>query len=132
LASPRKDVIIPHPVLSHFRQVGLSGLWSRFRDNRWNAVKSMLGLYTLASGDAIPGVITAGDPWYTKWFLWPFYASTTQSTSPKSWLTTSRQLVLDTYKNLNTAVAKCVHPSCSTSYANEIIESGATSQKSNV
>ncbi|EKM77316.1 hypothetical protein AGABI1DRAFT_77305 [Agaricus bisporus var. burnettii JB137-S8] len=100
------DVMIPHNLSSHFRHHGLRGFWSRYWQNRGNDLKNMIGLYALASHNSIPGVATDSDPWYTRWFLWPFYSFTAQSTNKTSWLTTCRRHMLDSYKNLNMAIAK--------------------------
>lgn len=101
--------MIPYPVLSSRHNLnGISGRWSQFWQNRLNDLKNMTSLVALASHNAIPGVNTANDRFFKKLFKWPFYTFGTKSTSPTSWLAPTRKLALDTYLQLNAAIAKYI------------------------
>ncbi|KAF9450304.1 hypothetical protein P691DRAFT_810616 [Macrolepiota fuliginosa MF-IS2] len=101
------DVMIPHPILSSGHQLdGLRGRWSQFWKNRLNDLKNTTSMVALASHNALPGINTANDRFLKKLFRWPFYTFGAKSTSPTSWLAPTRKIALDTYLQLNTAMAK--------------------------
>lgn len=74
-----------------------------------NDLKNVTSMAALASHNAIPGVNTSNDRFLKKLFKWPFYTFGAKSTSPTSWLAPTRKLALETYLQLNAAIAKCVY-----------------------
>lgn len=63
----------------------------------------------LAQADAIPGVDLSEAKIRHKFFTqWPWRVFTAASTRPSAWMSPFRGMALDTYKNLNTALAQCV------------------------
>jgi len=109
VGSPRKDVMIPCTIVNpRLRSNGLKTIWYQFWKNRQNDVKNMISLVALAKENALPGVNTRSDSFSRKFFLWPLRVFGTTSTRPTSWLAPTRQMCLEIYKDLCTAIAKCV------------------------
>ena len=109
VGSTRKDVMIPFTIVSpRLRSSGLKKIWYQFWKNRQNDVKNMISLVALAKENALPGVNTRSDSFSRKFFLWPLRVFSTTSTRPTSWLAPTRQMCLEIYKDLCTAIAKCV------------------------
>jgi len=101
------DVMIHYPIFSSRSQLGgLSNRWAQFWRNRLNGLKNATSLVALAAHNAIPGITTANDRFLKKLFKWPFYIFGVKSTASTSWLATTRELALETYLQLNNAIAK--------------------------
>ncbi|KAF8348621.1 hypothetical protein F5887DRAFT_951033 [Amanita rubescens] len=73
----------------------------QFLKNRLNDGKNAVGLWALASSNAIPGFDLSGAGSFPE--IWLF---TTKSTKTGSWMEPLRRIALSTYQDLNVAVAK--------------------------
>ncbi|TFK67852.1 hypothetical protein BDN72DRAFT_879375 [Pluteus cervinus] len=79
----------------------------QFMQNRFNAAKNATSMLLLAQANAFPGVDLSESKFYHRYFTqWPWRAFTVNSLSPKAWNATLRQIALETYRDLNTAVAR--------------------------
>jgi len=109
VGSPRKDVMIPHNIVSlRHRSNGLKAIWYQFWENRQNDTKNAFSLITLAKENALPGVDTRSDGFFKKFFIWPLRVFGTTSMRPTSWIAPTRQMFLEIYQDLCTAIAKYV------------------------
>ncbi|KAF8644921.1 hypothetical protein AX16_008203 [Volvariella volvacea WC 439] len=102
------DVMIPYSVgpSSWKHYASWNDVRKQWMDNRYNAAKNATSLLMLAQSDAIPGVNTSEANWTERFFTqWPWRIWTTKSVKPSAWTAPLRQIALDTYKELNTAIA---------------------------
>ncbi|KAG6861321.1 hypothetical protein C0995_001640 [Termitomyces sp. Mi166 len=103
------DVILPHSTSFSHRSNYSSWreMYQQFKENRYNDLKNYTSMLTLARDNAIPGVDLSGHRWWHKLITqWPWRLASTTSVSESSWLTSLRKSTLDTYRQLNTALAK--------------------------
>ncbi|KAL9710280.1 hypothetical protein Ac2012v2_006576 [Leucoagaricus gongylophorus] len=104
---PTLDVMIPHNIVSlRHRSNGLKAIWYQFLENRQNDTKNAFSLITLAKENALPGVDTRSDGFFKKFFIWPLRVFGTTSMRPTSWIAPTRQMFLEIYQDLCTAIAK--------------------------
>lgn len=99
------DVMTPCSTRSHFPSV--RAMLDQFLRNRLNDTKNATSLMLLAKENAIPGFDLSDASLSQKLVTsWPWRILTTQSTRAGSWLEPLRQIALQTYKELNIAVAQ--------------------------
>ncbi|KAG6889406.1 hypothetical protein C0992_005328 [Termitomyces sp. T32_za158] len=104
-----QDVMLPYSTSFSHRSNYSSWreMFEQFKENRSNAIKNYSSLAMLAWDNALPGIDLSGHRWWHKYLMqWPWRLATTTSVAENSWLTPLRKAALNTYCQINTALAK--------------------------
>ncbi|PBK68886.1 hypothetical protein ARMSODRAFT_1019461 [Armillaria solidipes] len=108
LDAPTLDVMIPYrfaPWWPEYKKNLLEAPRQWF-SNVENKVKNALCMWQLAAYDSFPGRDIAAKNLFEKYISWPLKSLKCTSIAPGEWVGPLRQIALQTYKDLNAAIAK--------------------------
>ncbi|KAG6817117.1 hypothetical protein H0H87_012638 [Tephrocybe sp. NHM501043] len=103
------DVMLPYSTTYSSRSDYSSWreMFDQFKQNRLNAAKNFISMLMLAQENAIPGLDLSRHKWWQKMFtVWPRRLASTTSVKENSWSREIQTSALDSYRNLNTALAQ--------------------------
>ncbi|KAF8889627.1 hypothetical protein BD779DRAFT_1520181 [Infundibulicybe gibba] len=102
------DVMLPYSIGFKHRKSYPTwrAMMDQFVQNRLNGAKNATSMLLLAQANAIPGLDLSEAKFRQKFFSWPWRMFTTQSTKSNAWMAPFRNIALETYKNLNVALAQ--------------------------
>ncbi|KAG9221726.1 hypothetical protein CCMSSC00406_0005639 [Pleurotus cornucopiae] len=80
-------------------------MFEQFSQNRQHSLKNATSMWSLAGANAFPGVDLSGAKFRHKLFKWPWHVFQCRSTKPNAWVAPFRAGALESYIELNNALA---------------------------